>query len=103
MTTQLLHMDLLDESLTPVWISLFLSVEIPDAAVEHTQAEGTHIFRVVESGITYELSLEQSVLATMQADELIYALELVVDRILCSGGPRRMTVRGPARCHAVAA
>ena len=103
MNTELLEMDLLDESLTPLWISLFLSVEIPDAAVEHAHEDGTHVFRVVEGGIMYEMSLEQSVLTTMEADELIYALELVVDRILSGAGPRRITVRGPARYHACAA
>jgi hypothetical protein len=103
MTTELMQMDLLDESLTPVWISLFLSVEIPDAEVDHAYADGNHRFCVTGHGFAYEVSLEQSVLTKMDADELMYALELVVDRMLSGAGPRRITVRGPARYHANAA
>jgi hypothetical protein len=103
MNTELMQMDLLDESLTPVWISLFLSVEIPDAAVDHGYADGNHRFCVVGDEFAYEVSLEQSVLTKMDAEELMYALELVVDRILAGAGPRRITVRGPARYHAHAA
>jgi hypothetical protein len=103
MTTELLEMDLLDESLTPVWISLFLSIELPDAIVDHAYANGTHKFCVVEHGYTYEVSLEQSVVTKMDVDELMYGLELVVDRILAGAAPRRITVCGPARYHALAA
>jgi len=103
MSAELMQMDLLDESLTPIWISLFLSIEIPDAEVCHAYADGRHAFRIAGSDFTYEIDLEQRVLIKMDAEQLVHALEFVVDRMLSGGGPRRMAVRGPVHHHALAA
>ena len=103
MSAELMQMDLLDESLTPFWISLFLSIEIPDAEVQHAYADGRHRFRVAGDDSTYEVDLEQRVLIKMDSEQLANALEFVVDRILSGTGPRRMAVRGPFPCHAEAA
>jgi len=103
MSADLMQMDLLDESLTPIWISLFLSIEIPDAEVHHAYADGSHQFRIAGSDFTYEVGLDQRVLLKMDAEDLTYALEFVVDRILSGAGPRRLAVRGPVLHHAQAA
>jgi len=98
-----MQMDLLDESLTPFWVSLFLSMEIPDAEVHHAYTDGSHQFRVAGSDFTYEVGLEERVLSRMDAQQLTHALEFVVDRILSGAGPRCMAVRGPFHPHAQAA
>src|SRR5262249_26325463 len=103
MSAELMQMDLLDESLTPFWISLFLGIEIPDAEVHHAYADGNHQFRIAGSDFTYEVGLDQRVLARMDAQELTHALDFVVDRILSGAGPPHMAVRGPVLHHARAA
>ena len=103
MSAELMQMDLLDESLTPLWISLFLSIEIPDAEVHHAYADGKHQFRIAGSDFTYEVCLDQRVLIRMDAEQLTHALEFAVDRILSGAGPQRMAVRGPLHHHAQAA
>jgi hypothetical protein len=103
MSAALRQMDLLDESLTPIWISLFLSIEIPDAEVHHAYADGSHQFRIAGSDFAYEVGLDERVLIKMGAEELTHALEFVVDRILSGAGPQRMAVRGPMPHHAQAA
>ena len=103
MSAELMQMDLLDESLTPIWISLFLSIEIPDAEVHHAYADGRHQFEVAGSDFTYEVCLDQRTLIKMDADELTRSLDYVVDRILAGAGPRRIAVCGPMHRHAHAA
>lgn len=103
MNAELMQMDLLDESLTPLWISLFLSIEIPDAEVNHAYADGKHQFRISGSDFTYEVGFDQRVLIKMGAEELAHALEFVVDRILSGASSRRIAVRYPVHHHAQAA
>jgi acetoin utilization deacetylase AcuC-like enzyme len=103
MSAELTQMDLLDESLTPLWISLFLSIEIPDAEVHHAYADGKHQFRIAGSDFTYEVCLDQRALMWMDAEQLTHALEFAVDRILSGAGPQGMAVRGPLHHHAQAA
>ena len=103
MNAELMQMDLLDESLTPLWISLFLSIEIPDAEVHHAYADGRHQFCISGSDFAYEVGFDQRVLIKMDAQELAHALEFVVDRILSGAGSRRIAVRAPAHHHAQAA
>jgi len=103
MNAALMQTDLLDESLTPLWISLFLSIEIPDAEVHHVYANGSHQFRIAGSDFAYEVGLDERVLLNMDAEALTHALDFVVDRILSGAGPHRMAVRGPFHCYAQAA
>jgi len=97
MTPHLLEMDLLDDSLTLCWISIYLSIAIPDASVDHEYVDGADRFCVLRDDVAYEVDIERSVLSEMEADELLYALEQIVDRIRADGGSGPITVRGEAR------
>jgi hypothetical protein len=103
MTPQLLEMDLLDDSLTLCWISIYLSIAIPDASVAHEYVDGADQFSVLRDDLIYEVDIERSALSDMEADELLYALEQIVDRIRADGGSGPITVRGEAREQLVAA
>jgi hypothetical protein len=47
--------------------------------------------------VIYEVDLEQDTLSNMEADELLNALEQIVDRIVADAGSGPITVRGEAR------
>jgi hypothetical protein len=97
MTTDLVEMDLLDDSLTLCWISIYLSIAIPDASMDHEHIDGGHRFSVMRDDVIYEVDLEQDTLSNMEADELLNALEQIVDRIVADAGSGPITVRGEAR------
>ncbi len=97
MTTDLLEMDLLDDSLTLCWISIYLSIGIPDASVYHEHIDRGHRFSVLRDGVIYEVDLERDTLGDMEADELLNALEQIVDRIVSDAGPGPITVRSEVR------
>jgi hypothetical protein len=97
MTTDLAEMDLLDDSLTLCWISIYLSMGIPDAALDHEHIDGGHRFSVLRDGLIYEVDLEQDALSNMEADELLDALEQIVDRIVADAGSGPITVRSEAQ------
>jgi len=67
--------DLLDDSLTVCWVSIFLSLALPGAQVEHECTDGVHRFVVLRDGVVYELSIAHDALSRMDADELIYEVE----------------------------
>ena len=94
MTTDLLEMDLLDDSLTLCWISIYLSIAMPDAAVLYEQIEGAHRFSVQREDAIYEVDLGENALAEMEADELPHVLEQIVDRIRDDAAPGPITLRG---------
>ena len=71
----LYEMDLLDDSLTVCWVSIFLSLAVPGASIEHECADGVHRFVVLRDGAVYELSIEHDALSRMDADELLGELE----------------------------
>jgi len=59
--------DLLDDSLTVCWVSIFLSLALPGAQVEHECTDGVHRFVVLRDGVVYELSIAHDALsATMR-------------------------------------
>ena len=97
MTTDLLEMDLLDDSLTLCWISIYLSIGIPDASLDHERIEGGHRFSVLRDGVTYEVDFEQGALSELDGEELPRALEQIVDRIVADAGSGPVTLRSEAR------
>jgi len=86
MRSDLLEMDLLDDSLTLCWISIYLSIGIPDASLDHEQTDAGHRFSVLRNGVTYEVDFGQDALSNLEADQLLYVLEQIVDRILADAG-----------------
>jgi hypothetical protein len=92
MTMSLAEMDLLDDSLTPCWISIFLSMALPEASVDHEYIGGAHRFIVQRDGAMHEVNLAQSVLSEMDADEFLWMLENVADRILADAGSGTITI-----------
>jgi len=97
MTTDLLEMDLLDDSLTLCWISIYLSIGIPDASLDHERIEGGHRFSVLRDCVTYEVDFEQDALSELDGEELPRALEQIVDRIVADAGSGPVTLRSEAR------
>jgi hypothetical protein len=69
------ELDLLDDSLTVCWVSIFLSLAVPGAQIEHECTDGVHRFIVLRDGGVYELSIEHDALSRMDADELLGELE----------------------------
>ena len=96
MTTDLLEMDLLDDSLTLCWISIYLSIAMPDAAVDYERIDGAHRFSVLGEDAIYEVDLGENALASLEADELPYVLEQIVDQIRADTAPGPITLRGEA-------
>ena len=93
MTTDLLEMDLLDDSLTLCWISIYLSIAMPDAAVDYEHIDGAHRFSVLREEAIYDVDLGENALASMEADELPYVLEQIVDRIRADAASGPITFR----------
>ena len=91
MMMSLAEMDLLNDGLTPCWISIFLSMALPDASVDHEYIGGAHRFIVLRAGVVHHVELEQSALS-MDADELLWMLENVADRILADAGSGTITI-----------
>lgn len=96
MTTDLLEMDLLDDSLTLCWVSIYLSIAMPDAAVDYEHIDGAHRFSVLREEVIYEVDLGENALANMEADELPYVLEQIVDRIRADAASGPIPFRGEA-------
>ena len=96
MTTDLLEMDLLDDSLTLCWVSIYLSIAMPDASVNYEHIDGAHRFSVLREDALYEVDLGEDALAGLQADELPYILEQIVDRIRDDAAPGPITFRSEA-------
>ena len=96
MTTDLLEMDLLDDSLTLCWVSIYLSIAMPDAAVDYERIDGAHRFSVLGEDAVYEVDFGENALASLEADELPYVLEQIVDRIRADGASGPITSRGEA-------
>jgi hypothetical protein len=94
MTTDLLEMDLLDDSLTLCWISIYLGIAMPDAAVDYEHIDGAHRFSILREDAIYEVDLGENALASMEADELPYVLEQIVDRIRDDAAPGPIKFRG---------
>jgi hypothetical protein len=95
-TTELLEMDLLDDSLTLCWVSIYLSIAMPDASVDYEHIDGAHRFSVLHEDVIYEVDLGENALASMEADELPYVLEQIVDRIRDDAAPGPITLRHEA-------
>jgi hypothetical protein len=94
MTTDLLEMDLLDDSLTLCWVSIYLSIAMPDASVDYERIDGAHRFSVLREDAIYEVDLGDDALASLEADELPHVLEQIVDRIRDDATPGPITLRG---------
>jgi len=97
MTTDLLEMDLLDDSLTLCWISIYLSIGLPDASLDHEPIDGGHRFSVLRDGVIYEVDFEQDALSNLDAEQLLHALEQIVDRIVADAGSGPIALRSEAR------
>jgi hypothetical protein len=95
-TTDLREMDLLDDSLTLCWVSIYLSIAMPDASVDYEHIDGAHRFSVQREDAIYEVDLGENALASMEADELPYVLEQIVDRIRDDAAPGPIKLRGEA-------
>jgi hypothetical protein len=95
-TTDLREMDLLDDSLTLCWVSIYLSIAMPDASVDYEHIDGAHRFSVQREDAIYEVDLGENALASMEADELPYVLEQIVDRIRDDAAPGPIKFRGEA-------
>jgi len=98
-TTDLREMELLDDSLTLCWISIYLSIAMPDASVDYERIEGAHRFSVLRDDTIYEVDLGENALADMEADELMYALEQIVDRIRADAASGPIRFRDEAEAH----
>ncbi len=92
----LAEMDLLDDSLTLCWVSIYLSIAMPDAPVDYQRIDGAHRFSVLRDDAIYEVDLGENALASMEADELLYALEQIVDRIRDDAAAGPITFRDEA-------
>jgi len=103
MKTNLLEMDLLDDSLTLCWISIYFSIALPDASLDHEQIDGVHRFSVLRDDVIYEVDLTQAALLAMEPEELLYALEQIVDRIRADAGSGPIMIRSETREHLRAA
>jgi hypothetical protein len=73
--------NLVDDSLTVCWISIYLGLTIPGSTVDHECLDGVHRFTVALDGAAYQVELEQQALNQMNADELARSLEQIVDRL----------------------
>jgi len=96
MTTDLFEMDLLDDSLTLCWVSIYLSIAMPDASVDYEPIDGGHRFSVLREDAIYEVDLGENALASLEADEFPYVLEQIVDRIRADAAPGPITLRSEA-------
>jgi hypothetical protein len=96
MMMSLAEMDLLDDGLTPCWISIFLSTTLADATVDHEYIDGVHRFAVRLDGVIHYVDLAQSALRDMDADELLCTLEMIADRIAADARPGVITIRAKA-------
>jgi len=94
MRPDLWEMDLLDDSLTLCWITIYLSIALPHASVDHEHIDRGHRFSVLRGDVVYEVDLERDALQEMEPDELLYALEQIVDHIRSDAGSAAITVRG---------
>jgi hypothetical protein len=97
MKTDFSEMDLLDDSLTLCWISIYLSIALPDASVDHEHIDGGHRFSVLRDDVIYEVDLAANTLRAMEPEELLYALEQIVDRVRADAGPGPIMIRSEAR------
>jgi hypothetical protein len=73
--------NLLDESLTSLWVSIYLSIEIPNAEVKYQRRDAAHRFLISHEHRNFEVTFDESATA-MEADDLVAALDLVVERVL---------------------
>ena len=96
MTTSLTEPSLLDDCLTPLWLSIYLSDELPDASVDYQYAGNTHRFLIQHHALSYELELDDCVLETMEMEDLTSTLGLVIDRVRRGTASHRFNVRGIA-------
>jgi hypothetical protein len=97
MTTDVLEMDLLDDSLKLCWISIYLSIGLPDASLDHERIDGGHRFSVLRDGVAYDVDFAQDALSNLDGEELLHALEQIVDRIVADAGSGPITLRSEAR------
>ena len=79
-------LSLLDDSLTPVWMSMYLGVEIPHALISYEFSGTAHHFLISHDRQTYRLCLASSLLSTMDSDKLMRWLRLAADRVLTGMG-----------------
>jgi hypothetical protein len=92
-----------DEQLTSFWASIYLEVALPDASVEFDYTGPTHHFTIEHRGLNYDVRVSQKMLDAMQPEDLIDALDLVVDRIRAGAGPLEITISSDFVEHAEAA
>lgn len=86
-------LSLLDDSLTPVWMSMYLGVEIPNASISYEFSGAAHHFLISHDRCTYRLCLSSSLLSTMDSDKLMRWLRLAADQVLTGRGPLDTDVR----------
>ena len=97
------YLSLLDDSLTPVWMSMYLGVEIPNASISYEFSAAAHHFLISHDRRTYRLCLSSSRLSTMDSDELMHWLRAAADQVLTGIGPADPDTRYASTHNAEAA
>jgi hypothetical protein len=90
------ELQLLERGVAACLILEHLYAELPDARVDHRCADGINHFVIRNRGFRYEVNLPEPMMETLSFDDLAHVLDLVVQRVLASGGPRRIRVGSSA-------
>lgn len=83
-------LSLLDDSLTPLWISMHLSVEIPYCSIDYEFSAAVHQFLISHRGRTSRICLPSSLLNSMDADALMRWLRLATDQVFAAANSRNL-------------
>jgi len=103
METSLSEINFLDDSMTLPWISVFLSMAIPDASVRYEYVDGVDRFIILRRGITHHVDFEHDLLSQMHADEILAALDGIANRLVGAAASSAITTYVDARVHLQAA
>ncbi|HTO45931.1 MAG TPA: hypothetical protein VML56_17815 [Burkholderiales bacterium] len=69
-----------------------LGQQLSDAVVDYQFAGGSHKFRIRRGDVTYQVDFPERVLLEHQIRDLEKLVPKIIDQLMASGAPRRITV-----------